>query len=133
MIEAWVNSAAVMELSPELREQMKVLQGSVQEWRVGMSVAIGHDRLRTIVDRNDVERLPQAVVSLEDVYAGEVLELLLEVAGDDTVLTPNLWTETANVEQELVEGESESCRSSEAAQDGDGSEDEEERIIIEEV
>jgi hypothetical protein len=48
------------------------------------------------------------------------------------VLAQNPWIETANVEQELAEEESQSGRSSEAAQDEDGSENEEKRPIIEE-
>jgi hypothetical protein len=57
MIEAWLNYAAGMELSPELREQMKALQGNVPECLMRMSVAAGHDRLPTIVKPDDVERL----------------------------------------------------------------------------
>jgi tetratricopeptide (TPR) repeat protein len=105
MIEAWLNYAAVLELSPELREQMQDFEAHFPDRPVTGAVRTGRDRLPTIIEPNDRARFPTAADLVEQVFMGEVPELRDEIVEDDALLTEARQMELAAEESPLEEEE----------------------------
>jgi tetratricopeptide (TPR) repeat protein len=99
MLEAWMNYAAVIELSPELRTEMEPFEAQFPERPMLTVFANGSDRFPVIVEPKDRDRFPSSVLLIEQGYMIEVPALPVEVVDDEAVVVQDPEMEEDSIQQ----------------------------------